>query len=127
MSGGRDIGLAWALAVTLAGCGTTTITTNRRDARIYRDGELIGRGDAEIRQRGLPGATTIEVRTPDGQRVRQRVERSFTGTTVASVLVMSWLGLVAMWEYPDDVTIALEGNAPSWDVLGGGSAWDAPP
>jgi hypothetical protein len=119
---------ALAALALLGACGTTRITTGRPDARIYVDGRLVGRGEAEIRQRGLPGHATIDVRTPDGVRVQRQISRSFTLTTLGSLLYMSYFGPLFMWEYPDDVAIELAaGPAWSWTAPPSGGAWDALP
>jgi hypothetical protein len=122
---GRAFGLALVCALA-AGCGTTTITTNRRDARIYVDGAMVGRGEAEIRQRGMSSSARIEVRTEDGARGERTIKRRFTGTTLVIGLFTYGVGLFTALEYPDEVYVQIE-EAPQGDGGWGGSAWDQPP
>lgn len=125
-------------ASALAGCAHTHIETNDPHARIYVDGELVGRGSADFDDHmGLPGEMVIEVKTPS-QKVERVVEREFTVTTFVVGLLTYCTGWLWAWEYPDTVVVMLpevsgstgeagEERGSSWDAAPRTSAWDAPP
>ena len=71
----RHAALVSAVALAIAGCGSTQIVTNDRSAQIYVDGEPVGRGEAEITKRGAPDSITVEVRGSDGRRVQTCIAR----------------------------------------------------
>lgn len=117
-------------AALLTACGTTRIYTNDPNARIYVDGEMVGKGSASVRKRGGPGSSQIIVKTADGRRYSRQMRRKFTYTTLLIGLVTSYVGLIAAWEYPDSVYIAVSDDvarsSASWD--GAGDVWlQAPP
>ncbi len=60
-------GLLLLVAVT-SGCGTTQILTDDPQARIYADGQMVGKGQGQLTRRGFPGSTTVVVATEDGRR-----------------------------------------------------------
>jgi hypothetical protein len=105
-----------ALLVALSACGTTRIHSADRDARIFVDGVLVGRGDAEITRRGLPGHTRITVEGRDGRRAETEVARSFTAATLVAGLFTGYVGLIAAWELPEVIAVDLP--------AGGG--WEGP-
>jgi hypothetical protein len=108
-------GLVLALALAAAACGTTRIVASDRQAAIYIDGELAGRGSAELRRRGGPGAFDVEVRARDGRRASRRVSRSITGTTVVGALFTYGICLLACWELPSEVAIDLPAAPNGWE------------
>lgn len=117
-------------AALLAGCGTTRIYTNDPNARIYVDGEMVGKGSASVRKRGGPGSSRIVVTAANGRRYTQQMRRKFTYKTLLIGLVTSYVGLLAAWEYPDSIYIPVaDGGARAstrWD--GADDAWlQAPP
>jgi hypothetical protein len=118
--------LALAFATALAGCGSTVIQTTRADGRIYVDGQLVGVGAAQIRRFGTPGSSTVEVRTPDGKRGRQTIQRRFTTMTFLGGLFTYAIGFFIFWEYPDNVLVevAQADKEGGWED---GSAWDRAP
>ncbi len=121
--------LACSVAL-LAACGTTRIYTNDPNARIYVDGEMVGKGSASVRKRGGPGSSQIIIKTADGRRFTKQMRRKFTYKTLLIGLVTSYIGFVAAWEYPDSVYVAVTEDvgrpSRSWD--GAGDAWlQAPP
>ncbi|MCG8417832.1 MAG: hypothetical protein MJE77_07800 [Proteobacteria bacterium] len=121
--------LAAILAAALVGCGTTTIMTNDKHARIYVNGQLIGKGKAEITQRGLPRSVEVLVKTRDGRRETVRMKRQFTGTTFLLGLVTLSIGFLTGWEYPYAVVVDLPDKKPpqktGWDKPA--SSWSRPP
>jgi preprotein translocase subunit SecD len=121
--------LALALALTASACGTTTIVASQRDARIYVDGEYVGRGEAEIRKRGGPHSVSVEARTEDGRKGRVDIKRHFTTSTMLFGLVTYGVGLFTMWEYPDSVVVMVDGEAAAKKDGWGdsGDAWSQPP
>ncbi len=119
--------LVLLLAAALAACGTTRIRTSDPAARVYVDGELVGVGGASIRQRGLPHTATIAVVAPSGARATRTVSRSFTATTAASFLLLSWVGLVAMWELPSEIDVPLPAGSSWDDAPAGDDVWSHPP
>ena len=125
-------------ASALAGCAHTRIETSDPQARIYVDGELVGRGSVDYdAHMGLPGEMVVEVKTPS-QKVERVVEREFTVTTFVVGLLTYCTGWVWAWEYPDTVVVMLpeapgasgeasDERGSSWDAAPRASAWDAPP
>lgn len=125
-------------ASALAGCAHTHIETSDPQARIYVDGELIGRGSADYDDHmGLPGDMVVEVQTPT-QKVERVVEREFTVTTFIVGLLTYTTGWLWAWEYPDTVVVMLpqargsfgeaaDERGSSWDEAPRTNAWDAPP
>jgi hypothetical protein len=108
---------AAALLCLVAACGTTHIRTDDRRALIYVDGQLAGRGEAEMTRRGTPHTAQIVVVAPDGRRARLDVSRSFTSTTLIVGLFTDLVGLIAAWEMPESVYVPLA-QGPSWDDVG---------
>ena len=114
------------LAALASACGTTHIITPDAHARIFVDGELVGRGQAEVRKRGLPGSATVVAKTEDGRTGQQTMSRSFTFTTFLMGVYTYLACMVACWEYPDTVFVYLDEPA-----AGHGSRpvdpWTVPP
>lgn len=100
------LGLVGLLGI---GCGTTTVITNDPMARIYVDGRMLGRGRGEMNQRGLPGSTQVTVKSDSGQQESQMIERRFTLVTFLTGLISYGVCLIACWEYPSTVYVALPG------------------
>jgi hypothetical protein len=101
---------AIALLVTaalLAACGTTHVVPTDPGARIYVDGELVGKGVGAVHQRGLPGSSQVLVTTDDGRRQQQSISRSFTIVTFLLGFITYGVCWVACWEYPDSVIVNL--------------------
>ncbi len=126
--------LALVLALAASACGTTRVVTNVPNARIYVDGVEVASN--ELRMRGAPGTTTIEVVAPDGRRMLKQVRRSFTGFTFMAGLFTYGVGFFAAWELPGAVMFYFDESQPvaSWDnrpgsAAGatGGDAWQTPP
>ncbi len=105
--------LATALLIG-AGCGTTHIMSTDPTARIYVDGELLGIGRAETRQRGTPHTAVVMAKTPDGRSTKLDVKRRFTGVTLLAGLFSYGIGLFAFWEYPEAVYLPID--APQTDA-----------
>jgi hypothetical protein len=100
------------LALLAGACGTTRIVSSDPRARLYVDGELRGRGHAEITRRGGPATFAIEARLPDGRRSVTHVSRRFTSTTFVSGLFTYGIGLLAMWELPSEIAVETPGGDP---------------
>jgi hypothetical protein len=113
------------LSFALAGCGTTLIRASDPGARIWVDGRLAGVGIAKVTRRGLPHTTQILVQTADGRRASQEVSRSFTATTLIGGLLTSYVGMIALWELPETVTVTLPPGS-SWDG-DSSDVWMQPP
>ncbi|HEX2659774.1 MAG TPA: hypothetical protein VHU40_15925, partial [Polyangia bacterium] len=64
------------------GCGTTQVFTEDPTARIWANGQLVGRGHAEIQRTGLPESTAIRVESDDGRNQTTTVKRGVTALTV---------------------------------------------
>jgi len=122
---GRAIPLALVCAGVTA-CAHTTITTNDRRAKIYADGEYLGRGEAKYEERmGLPHTMTVTVKTPT-TRIVKEVSREFTSATFALGMFTYMTGWLWGWQYPESVVILLPPRQDGgWDEAP--SAWDAPP
>ncbi len=110
-----------AALVLVAACGTTRIHTDDRAALIYVDGQLAGRGEAEMTRRGPPHTAEILVVASDGRRARLDVHRSFTATTLVAGLFTYLIGLVVAWEMPESVYVPLPGPADVWGDVS--AAW----
>jgi hypothetical protein len=101
------------LTLTLAalcGCGTTYVVTTDPGARVFVDGEMVGKGQGAVTQRGFPGRAQVIVNTPDGRREQTTMSRSFTGTTFLLGLITYGVCWVACWEYPGSIFVDVGGN-----------------
>src|SRR5262245_35698815 len=111
------------------GCGSTQIFTTDPSARILVDGKVVGKGHAEITQRGTPGSTTVLVKTNDGREERKMIERRFTAVTLVAGIFTYGICLFACWEYPDTVYVPV--SAPpavaAAGQLPGADPWLVPP
>ncbi len=119
-------------AASLFGCGTTLIVTNEPGARIWANGRLVGRGQAQIDQRGTPETSTILVKADDGRQERTVIKRRFTGITFLAGIFTYGVCLFACWEYPNSVFVALpptmHGPATAgWEPGGALDPWLVPP
>lgn len=133
----RSIAVFSIAALCLTACGTTSIVTTDPQARIVVDGETVGRGQGQIRQRGLPFSAQILVKTDDGREQRARAARSFTVVTFLLGFISYGVCWVACWEYPNVVFVDLPkrtgGYEPSPSASAAGAAtpgvdpWLAPP
>jgi len=115
------------LAAAVAGCGTTQITTSDPGARIFVDGEYVGRGRGEVTRRGPPGRATVLVRTDGGERAQATMRRSFGVTTFLLGLVSYLVCWVACWEYPESLYVSLPQHHPGPSWGGGVDPWLQPP
>jgi hypothetical protein len=106
------------LTLTLAalcGCGTTYVVTTDPGARVFVDGEMVGKGQGTVTQRGFPGRAQVIVNTEDGRREHTTMSRSFTGTTFLLGLITYGVCWVACWEYPGSVFVDVGGqNRPAF-------------
>ncbi len=84
--------LAFAVAFAAAGCGTTSILTNEKNATIYVNGQEMGKGNTKVRRRGGPGAVSVTVKAEDGRQATKLTRREFSG-----------LG----WAYPSQIQVSL--------------------
>ena len=114
------------LGVALTACGHTTIVTNDKAARIYANGEYLGRGEASYGARtGFPGSMQITVKTA-GAKVAREVKREFTLTTFFLGAITYMTGWIWGWQYPENVIVLLPAQTQGgWDEAP--SAWDLPP
>jgi hypothetical protein len=96
-----------------AGCGTSRVITNDPTARIFANGQLIGRGQGEITQRGTSESTSILVRSDDGREQVTIVKREVTGFTLLGALFTYGTCLIFCWEYPDTIMALLPARAPA--------------
>jgi len=120
--------LVFFLLVALASaCGTTNIITPDRQARIFVDGELVGRGQAEVRKRGFPNSATIVAKSPDGRTGRQTMSRRFTFTTFAMGMYTYLTCMIACWEYPDTVFVYLDDEFANEGHRRKVDPWTVPP
>jgi len=102
----RAVALVLAASL-LAACGTTQVVPTDANARVYVNGEMVGKGVGEIRQRGLPGSTQVLVTTDDGRRQQQSISRSFTFVTFLLGFITYGVCWLACWEYPSAVVVNL--------------------
>jgi hypothetical protein len=125
--------LTIALALSLLapfGCGTTQVMTDDPTARIWANGQMIGRGHGELQKRGSWETTSLMVRAEDGRQQVTTVKRSITGLTVVGAIFTYGLCLLFCWEYPDTVWASLpsrQGGFNYADGGGGGDPWMTPP
>jgi len=103
---GRGLRLL-VLAIGALGCGTTQIFAEEPTARIWANGQLVGRGHGEIQMTGLPETTTIRVEAEDGRQETTTVKRSVTGLTVLGALFTYGTCLIVCWQYPETVWASL--------------------
>jgi hypothetical protein len=96
-----------ALTVAGLGCGTTQVFADDPMARIWANGQLVGRGHAQIKRTGFPETTAIRVETEDGRKETTTVKRSVTGLTVLGALFTYGTCLIFCWQYPETVWAAL--------------------
>jgi hypothetical protein len=99
------------VALGVAGCGTTRIVTSDPTARIFVDGQLLGRGLGELTRRGAPGTTTVTAKTDDGRQEQTTIKRRFTEWTFLGGLFTYGICFVFCWEYPDTVLVSLPAPA----------------
>jgi hypothetical protein len=95
--------------VAVTGCGTTYVVTTDPGARVFVDGQMVGKGQGTVTQRGLPGRAQVLVKTDDGRREQTTMSRSFTGTTFLLGLITYGVCWVACWEYPGSVLVDVGG------------------
>jgi hypothetical protein len=120
------------LASVLAGCGTTHLITNEPTARIYVDGELVGRGTGEVRMRGLPGSANVLVLAEDGRRRQASIKRSFSLATFLFGFITYGVCWIACWDYPGAVSVDFPERArpaytPTMSGPAAGDPWLQPP
>jgi hypothetical protein len=89
------------------GCGTTQVFTEDPTARIWANGQLVGRGHAEIQRTGLPETTALRVESDDGRDQTTTVKRGVTALTVVGALLTYGTCLIVCWQYPETVWAAL--------------------
>jgi hypothetical protein len=98
------------LLVLTAACGTTHVVANDPGARVWVDGDLVGRGQGRVNQRGLPGSATVLVKTEDGRRQQASMSRSFTITTFLLGFITYGVCWIACWEYPGSLLVEIPGG-----------------
>jgi hypothetical protein len=103
----RSLAVLLVVALLGAGCGTTVVQASDRNARVWVDGELVGKGQGEVTLRGLPGTAHILARTDDGRRQQASMRRSFTVGTFFLGLITYGVCWVACWEYPTSFLVDL--------------------
>lgn len=108
-------------------CGTSQVFTDEPTARIWANGQLIGRGHGEIQQRGTPETISILVRAEDGREQVTSVKRRITGVTVLGALLTYGTCLIFCWEYPDSIWAPLPERAGTSAWRGTADAWLTPP
>jgi hypothetical protein len=97
-----------ALLLTLtAACGTTHVVANDPAARVWVDGEMVGKGRGRVNQRGLPGSAVVLVKSEDGRRQQASMSRSFTITTFLLGFITYGVCWLACWEYPGSLLVEL--------------------
>jgi hypothetical protein len=124
-----------SLLIFTAACGTTQVVVNDPTARVWVDGEMVGKGQGRVNQRGLPGSAAVLVKTEDGRRQQASMSRSFTVTTFLLGFITYGICWVACWEYPGSLLVELPtppgGPAPGGYATAPGSApadpWLQPP
>lgn len=120
--------LACSLVMMMgAGCGHTRIVATEAHARIYVNGQLVGRGEAEMARTGFPQRSEIEARGASG-RAHRSVRRQFTLTTFVAGMFTYFTGWLWAWQYPEEITLVLPvpaTKAGGWDESA--SAWDQAP
>jgi hypothetical protein len=121
-----------ALVVAVAacgavGCGTSQVLTDEPTARIWANGQMIGRGHGEIQQRGMWETTAILVRAEDGREQVTTVKRRITGVTVLGALLTYGTCLIFCWEYPDTIWATLPPRVASAGMPGAADPWLTPP
>ena len=110
-------------ASLLAACGTTHVVPTDSTARVYVDGQMVGKGVGEIRQRGLPGSSQVLVMTDDGRRQQQSISRSFTFVTFLLGFITYGVCWLACWVYPSAVMVNVPPPAGGYVV---GATLDGP-
>lgn len=125
----HTLALVAVACVALAACGTTRIHTNDPGAKIYVNGRYVGKGEAEVRQRGTAGTASIVVKHSDGRVARSSMRRKFTATTFLYGLFTMYTGFIWAWEYPDAVYVPLEEpvtqRSTGWESTE--DRWTSPP
>jgi hypothetical protein len=109
---GAAAGLLLGVAVLGAGgCGTTQVFTDDPTARIWANGQLVGRGHAQLQRTGLPETTAIRVETEDGRNETTTVKRSVTPLTVLGAFFTYGTCLIFCWQYPETVWASLSSGS----------------
>jgi hypothetical protein len=111
------------------GCGTSQVFTDDSSARIFANGQMIGKGHAEIQQYGTPETTTLVVRAEDGRQETTTVKRRITGVTALGALFTYGTCLIFCWSYPDTIWASLPSRAtpPFGAPVGIADPWLVPP
>ena len=103
------------------GCGTTQVFTDDPTARIWANGQLVGRGRAQLQRTGLPETTAIRVETDDGRNETTTVKRSVTPLTVLGAFFTYGTCLIFCWQYPETVWASLSSGpraaGPSYNTI----------
>ena len=118
----RRVIVAASLCAVVAGCGTTVIDAQSRDARIFIDGQPRGQGRATVRRTGFPAEMDVRVEYASGEVQTRHVERDITAVTVVAALCTYFTGLFWAQQYPDDVLFSPDPRA-SERSLTGPSGW----
>src|SRR3954447_19937579 len=123
---------ALLLVVMASGCGTSMVVANDSSARIFVDGEMVGKGQGSVTMRGLPGSAQVLVKTEDGRRQQASMSRSFTATTFVLGLITYGICWVAWWECPGSLFVeppapAAPAGAADLGAPGAGDPWLQPP
>jgi hypothetical protein len=115
-----------ALLTLVTACGHTIIRSDSPGAKIYLDGELLGKGEVDIKRTGLPGSAEIKVKH-NGQTVSRTISRKFTLSTLFTGFFSLYTGWIWGWQYPEEVYIrapgSIERTCSLWD-RGCSSPWD---
>jgi len=121
----RKAAVAASLCAAVAGCGTTVIDAQARDARIFIDGQPRGHGRATVRRTGFPDEMDVRVEYATGEVQTRLVERDITAVTVVAALFSYFTGLFWAQQYPSDVRFAPDPRAAE-RVGEGPSGWELP-
>ncbi len=128
----RAVALWLVPLLLVASCGHSQLRATQPDVRLYVDGDLVGKGTAEIKRMGFPKSVVVEARRGSAVVARQEISRRFTFSTAILGLVTLYTGFFWAWQYPDVVeifvpeSVAPGGSVSPWDRGPSVSPWDQP-
>ena len=92
-------------SILISGCATTRIISEEPEAEILMDGELLGRGTAEVNSIGPPNTAILETKLNGKKIGYTTMSRSISWMTLVWGACSYYTGLYWGWYYPESVMI----------------------
>ena len=120
----RAVALWLVPLLLVASCGHSQLRATQPDVKLYVDGDLVGKGTAEVKRMGFPKSVVVEARRGSAVVARQEISRRFTFSTAILGFVTLYTGFFWAWQYPDVVEIFVPETTVPRDAL---SPWERGP